>query len=115
MVRSQIGYIFRAADENNSEFDRDHNSHWGMLHKAEDIQLEWHGESRIYQSKGNRSFIPLQSLQTKRFPSYSTSSISSYLLHWTRSKVFFRPSIAGTVSLVMIFVGKPERLDADIT
>jgi proteasome activator subunit 4 len=110
MVRSQNEYIFRAADENNSEFDSDHNSHWGKLHKVEDIKLEWHGESRVYHSKGQGSFSPLQSLQTKRFPSYSTFSIASYLLHWIRSKVFFRPPVPGTVSLVMIFVGKHERL-----
>jgi hypothetical protein len=69
-VCSQIECIFRAADENNPEFDRDHNSHWGKLHKAEDITIEWHGESRIYHDKGSRSLSPLQSLQMKKFPSY---------------------------------------------
>ncbi|KAI9462941.1 hypothetical protein F5148DRAFT_1212253 [Russula earlei] len=34
---------FVNTDEWNSEgFDRDHNSHWGRLHKAEDVKIEWH-------------------------------------------------------------------------
>lgn len=27
---------------NSEEFDRDHNSHWGRTHRAEDIKIEWH-------------------------------------------------------------------------
>jgi proteasome activator subunit 4 len=30
-------------NRNNREFDRDHNSHWGRLHKVEDVKIEWHG------------------------------------------------------------------------
>ncbi|KAH9081608.1 hypothetical protein EDB83DRAFT_2512470 [Lactarius deliciosus] len=34
---------FVNTDEWNSEdFDRDHNSHWGRVHKAEDVKIEWH-------------------------------------------------------------------------
>jgi len=31
------------ADRNNSDFDRDHNSVWGKLHRVEDVKIEWHG------------------------------------------------------------------------
>jgi hypothetical protein len=107
-VCSQIKYIFRVADKSNSEFDRDHNSHWGKLHKAEDIKIEWHGESRVYHGRGSRTLSQLQSLQTKKFPSFSRFSIALYLLRWIRWKAFFRLPVPGTVSRVMIFVGKPQ-------
>ncbi len=27
------------------EFDSDHILHWGRLHEAQDVQIEWHGEA----------------------------------------------------------------------
>jgi hypothetical protein len=108
-VCSQIYCVLRATDERHSEFDRDHNSHWGKLHKAEDIKIEWHGEPKFYRGKGSRRLSPLQSLRMKRFLSYSTFSTTSYPPRWTRWKAFFRRPVPGTVFLVTIFVGKPEK------
>ena len=108
-VCSQVKCIFRLTDLNTAGFDSDHNSHWGRLHKVEDVKIEWHGGLRIHACNCSKGLILLQSHQMKRSPSYLRFSATLYPLRWTRLRPFYQPLVPGTELLVMTFVGKFER------
>lgn len=40
----RLGFSLRANKLTQSEFNRNHNLHWGRLVNPEDVKVEWHGE-----------------------------------------------------------------------
>src|SRR5712672_2420769 len=99
--------IFWSADRNNnnSGFDKDHNSHWGRLHKVEDVKIEWHGRLRSHPRDRDKGLNLLQSHRMKRSLSYLRFSRTSYPLPWIRLRPFYPRPVPGMVLLVTTSVG----------